>query len=172
MLFLKPLSRTWAGVKWEKSITLTVTLVFKVACIYFMVTHFHCIIVCNVNTSYCLVSCESVEINIDFHVAETNRRHSLSSVSERAVQLWCSNINWNLVYSPFIKTWTCAASWRSHEYWFSPFVSLKLCFTVHEPSYFCQNWGILCQFTAPGYHNKSSSWSILIPLEWNPQCAL
>ena len=42
------------------------TLKCRVAYIYFMVTHFHCVMVCNVNNGSFFVSCESVQINMDF----------------------------------------------------------------------------------------------------------
>lgn len=72
----------------------------------------------------------------------------LSSVSERAVQLWCKRINWNLVCSPFIIRERAQLHSKVMNIDSALFVSLKLCFTVDEPSHFCQRWGILCQFTA------------------------
>ena len=64
------------------------TLKCRVAYIYFMVTHFHCVIVCNANTSSFLVSCESVQINMDFfYVPETNRGLGSSLDSEGAEKL-------------------------------------------------------------------------------------
>lgn len=50
------------------------TLKFRVAYIYFMVTHFHCVMVCNVNNGSFLVSCESVQINMDFFLCTRDKQ--------------------------------------------------------------------------------------------------